>query len=1467
MQLRLTLADPARTRSVDVEVVVPPGAVLADVDHQLCEVLDAGHDEAPAEQLPAAVRPGWFVGPQPVPGDAPLGLPPLLDGALLSRGRPATPADPTGLLTLAAVAGPSAGTVLPLLPGQRTLGRSTSCALPLSDPDCSRLHAVLDVRPDGVRVRDLGSTNGTEVDGCAAAQEGTVLGRGQLLRVGGSLLEVLLPGEGTTPASSSTDGDGHLLLNRPPRVHPGHAPSVITFPPPPAARQPARFPVLATAVPVLLGLVLALAVDPRFALFVLLSPVMLLGNWASERWGGRRARRQELRRHEAETAQAQARLHTALSDELSDLRQRHPDLARLLLTADLPTARVWERRRGEDEFLALRLGTGMVRATTRTIRPTVSDVPPEDTALEDAPVVVALEQIGHLGVAGSHSVTGRLACSLVGQVAVLHSPQDVELAVLGPGGDGVADAAPERWAWVRWLPHAAAPLGADVDTDLLLARLLARLEHDAPSAGGRTWTGPRTVLVLDGARALRRHPVVARLLAEGAAVGIHCICLERHPRDLPAECGAVVDLDDDGELLLASSGSIPSRARADLPPAGWPVRLARALAPLRDATPADDVASLPTSVRLLDLLADDPTDPAQLRRRWEQSDGGLDAVIGAGLQGPLHLDLAAEGPHALVAGTTGAGKSELLRTLVASLALSHPPEALQLLLVDYKGGSAFDECVRLPHVSGLVTDLDGHLTARVLASLSAELRRRERVLRAAGAADITAYGQLASLDGGPVLPRLVVVVDELAALVEELPDFVSGLVGVAQRGRSLGVHLVLATQRPAGVVGPDVRANTAVRIALRVTDPAESVDVVDVPDAALLPRSSPGRALLRTATGAAVPWQAARVSGAAPVRQQSGPVVRRIDAPAAASGRSGGGSGPAAGRDPSAQTTGQPEGLPAECRSDLSRLVDAARSATPLRSGRLPAPPWLPPLPDVVTLEALSGCSTPAERPEGFVPFAMSDVPSEQLRAVAGLRLGGPHLAVTGGPRSGRSSTLRTLAVAAADTYGPDQLHLHVVEGSGQALRSLGGLPHTGTVVGRDDPARLDRLVRRLLDEVARRQTLLAAAELSSLPGGPPQEQPPSPTPFSSEPPPWILLLLDGWEGVADALDGVDHGRGLDDLLRLLREGPAVGITAVVTGERQVVMGRVASLLPHRLVLRPADVADAALAGLSPRELPERMPPGRGMLIAGSSDGGSVEVQVALAAADPSLPAQLAAVAAVAARWAPPATHVPLRLVPLPASVARSQLPAPTPEEPAIPLGLAGDEARPFAVALAGDPVLLVAGPPGSGRTTALATLGLGAAQLGAHVLALAAPRSALAEAVKDRPGAELLRPEDADALGRRLADLAARPEPAVLLVDDVERLESTPVEPVLLALLERVAADPAPLAVVAAGNADALATAFRGIAPALRRHRAGLLLRPSGGLDADLLGTRIPRLDAAPPGRGVLVLGGRTSVVQVALP
>jgi S-DNA-T family DNA segregation ATPase FtsK/SpoIIIE len=326
---------------------------------------------------------------------------------------------------------------------------------------------------------------------------------------------------------------------------------------------------------------------------------------------------------------------------------------------------------------------------------------------------------------------------------------------------------------------------------------------------------------------------------------VYCICLDADERLLPAECHAVAAARPDGTLVVQQMNSPAiGPVRPEYVTAAWADRLARSLAPVRDVSGDDEAATLPDACRLLDVLGLEPPSAEAIMARWQASGRSALAVIGACYDGPFGIDLRADGPHALIAGTTGAGKSELLQTMIASLACVNRPDAMTFVLVDYKGGSAFRDCVHLPHVTGMVTDLDAHLTQRALTSLSAELTRRERILAAAGAKDLEDYTALTE-PRRDALPRLVIVIDEFASLVRDLPDFVAGLVGIAQRGRSLGIHLILATQRPSGVVSADIRANTSLRIALRVTDAAESADVIDAADAAHIPRATPGRAYRR----------------------------------------------------------------------------------------------------------------------------------------------------------------------------------------------------------------------------------------------------------------------------------------------------------------------------------------------------------------------------------------------------------------------------------------------------------------------------------------------------------------------------------------------------------------------------------------------------------------------------------------------
>jgi DNA segregation ATPase FtsK/SpoIIIE, S-DNA-T family len=355
----------------------------------------------------------------------------------------------------------------------------------------------------------------------------------------------------------------------------------------------------------------------------------------------------------------------------------------------------------------------------------------------------------------------------------------------------------------------------------------------------------RDARVDQAADILLSYPGAATILRDGPKVGIYSICIDDDERSLSEEATAVVVVYADGSAdLRRSPQDISHKTRLDVIGQDWFERTARALAPIRD-TGGDEEDALPQAARLTEVLELEPVGPEQFLSRWAGAARSTRATLGVSFDGPFSIDLVVDGPHGLVAGTTGAGKSELLQTIVASLAVANRPDAMNFVLVDYKGGAAFKDAVRLPHTVGMVTDLDAHLVERALTSLGAELTRREHMLAAVGAKDIDDYFEAGSRRGAEPMPRLLIVIDEFASMVRELPDFVAGLVNIAQRGRSLGIHLILATQRPSGVVSGEIRANTNLRISLRVTDTADSGDIIGVPDAAQISASTPGRAYVR----------------------------------------------------------------------------------------------------------------------------------------------------------------------------------------------------------------------------------------------------------------------------------------------------------------------------------------------------------------------------------------------------------------------------------------------------------------------------------------------------------------------------------------------------------------------------------------------------------------------------------------------
>ncbi len=1233
--------------------------------------------------------------------DLPLASPLLAHGAVLGLGRPAPrsgrPA--SSPLELHVVGGPAAGTTVGLSVGRHVLGRGDDATLRLPDPGISRQHVRLDVGAGGTTVTDLGSTNGTRLDDEELTGTPVPWPAGAVLRIGATSLAIAGPRD--APAGLGPAPGGRWLV-QPGGAGPVERPEVeVVLPAPPTRPPRRRLAWIAVLLPAVAGVGLAwLLATPTFLFFALLSPLVAVGTWASDRWSGRRSGRRAAAAHAEELLAARARLAEAVRADVRAADRARPDLAALCTAARRRTTLLWSRTAGDDDALVVRLGSGT--GPTRVVR--VEEGRRQAETATDLPVVLDLRRAGSLAVTGPRAPALGVLAGVLAQVGTLLPPGDVEVGVLTTAGR-----APD-WAWLRWLPHLApgavhlpaGGTGALHEDDGALPAWPAPTGREEAVRRPGAETGGLLVLVVDRPVDARLRELLHRCRDSGAVV----LSLAERPGELPLPGGALLQVGGEtGDTATLDRGDgIPvTGLTVDRLPRPVAAGLARDLAALG---PGRTQAALPRTVRLLELTGGSPAGDG-VPVAWSRSRASLPVPLGIGADGVVEVDLCRDGPHALVAGTTGSGKSELLQTLVAGLALASPPDRCSFLLVDFKGGAAFAEAASLPHTVGLVTDLDAAATGRALRSLTAELTRREALLAAAGAADI------AALPDHVDLARLVIVVDEFAGLAEELPEFVSGLVGIAQRGRSLGVHLVLATQRPGGVVSPEIRANCSLRLCLRTTDEADSRDVLGVPDAARIPADRPGSGLLRIGSARPVAFRTARVA-TGPAAGPAGPAVRRWTWPP-----------PAPTRDADA-----PAG-----HTDLARIAVATARAAEGSGTARPHRPWHPALPERVRAADLPPAGRPDDGARHRLSVGLVDRPDRQAQEplVLDLARGGGWLAV-GGPGSGRSTLLRTVLAEAVQALPPDRLHVHVLDHTGGALASEAApLPHAGTVVGGTDALRAVRLLSRLAEAVAARRAAPAGAHGDPL---------------------LLLLLVDGVESLVAQLDEAVPGQGSAEFLRLVRDGASAGLTCVMTADRAVPGGRLAAAAGTRLVLPLPDRADYAVAGVPVRAVPAARPPGRALV-------GQDARECQLALPRPLIPLQ------------GPAASTALRIPDLPADAT---LPGPlaSPGDPlaAVPLGPGGDEGALLHVDLGRGGGLLVVGPPRSGRTatlhalaTTLAGAGIPVAHLQARGRRPAAPGPA---------GTTPLSADDLDGWRTWLADLAGRP--GALVLDDAAGLTDSPV-------------------------------------------------------------------------------------------
>jgi len=1460
LMLRARSSDGA---SADVVVDVDATHLVSELTFALAAELRIG-DRSPVVTVS---RTGLMLDPH-----SEIGVSGIVSGDELTIGRatnvPAVPPVPKRAVSVDVLAGPDAGVSMTLLPGSYSVGRNEACDIHLRDLTVSRTHLTVEVSDDWVVtvVPRPDVANDVTVNDVVTDDERVVIDH-DVVGLGGTRLAFrrFVRADG-----QRRDQLGQIEFQRtpyrPPVITERDAPELGKIP---ELREGRKFQLLTVMAPLGTGLAFfAFSRQPQFLVLTAMSPIVAMANIFEDKRSGRRKFEEESEAFAQRLIDWRAEIDEVLDRERVERLRSAPDLADLARRADLRTVDLWARGRAAPDFLRLRVGLGSAPASIEIdvgtggddgLRGDAIEATAGTDVLHDVPITTELMEHGAFGIHGPRDLVAGIASSMLVQTATLHSPEDVTIvAMVGPDRP-IAN-------WVKWLPHmrsVSSPVGGnhiattEEECNELLGLLLevAEFRTDGQDRDAdKRWPWIVAVIDID----LRPDPAeVARLLDRCPDAGISVIWLADTAAEVPRQAAEVLVADyGDGAALVGTVWSTdPTVADRDLEVEQIRVdiadQVARALAPIRDASTASLASSIPRVAPLLDVLEVGHPTPEWVTEKWASQRGyGLEFPIGMGADGPLVLDLVEDGPHTLIGGTSGAGKSELMQSIVSSLAVHHPPNRLNFLFVDYKGGASSNVFGILPHTVGYVTNLSAELSIRALTSLRAELNRRMQVMEGK-AKDLEEMLELYPADAPA---SLVIVVDEFATLVKEVPEFVAGVVDIAQRGRSLGIHLILATQRPSGSVNDNILANTNLRISLRMLDRSESTSVIGSPEAGDIPVPLKGRAYARLGPRHLAAFQSAYCGAplttgdiASPVL--TAPFVRTNDSP-----KSGGGAGGGSGGG------GAPTGT----------HLDAVLSAVGEASSRLriaePRKPWRDVLPDQVLLADVldDPRAAPAlENPGRIIAMGIIDAPERQDQTVAlvDLEEGGGWL-VFGSGGSGKTTVLRTLAVSAAATARPGQVEIFGFDFASRGLAALLPLPHVVDVASGDDLEAVTRHLLTLSEELIRRRELLASAHAEHLTAYNQQHESLS----------RIIVLVDGFGGfTSQFLNGpsgaasvaIPMDRWLDMFNDIAVEGRQVGIHVVITSDRRnAVPSRLHSAIGNKLVMRHSDehgysehgVATARAKGL---ELED----GRALWQADAI------VQIASVSEDPVGKSQSEMIERFGESF-PPRSPSLLATSALPEVVhtdeVRAMLDVASLPNLHFPLGLSDRTGAPAIIDMTWSS-FLVAGSPRAGRSS---TLNACAASLAGthHLWGMGSASSGLDRSLLDEAGfgrGEVITPE----MGR-LADLlemGPTDKPHVLLFDDIDLFDDMS----LNGDFERLAKldDLRIIASIETRSLSGYTT--NPLLTALRRARRMLILQPDDPGDVmQAAGVKAPIRPGQRmvPGRGILVADRVPSVVQVAL-
>ena len=895
--------------------------------------------------------------------------------------------------------------------------------------------------------------------------------------------------------------------------------------------------------------------------------------------------------------------HLYLKDKAKDLEQlsrkqregmfyHFPAIEDLTKMVKRYDSRIYEKTPLHFDFLAYRLGLGKV-PTSYELKYGQEERSGKKDALEEEgyalfqahqkidnlPIVASLNR-GPVGYVGPRPIVLEQLQLLVAQLAVFHSYHDLTIIPIIPEEEK------ESWDWMRWLPHATLQ---DMNVrsfvynqrtrDQVLNSLnqilkLRKAQKEEEKANDTKIFHPHYVVLITDETLILDHVIMEFFREDPTELGCSIIYVADVLSSLSENIQTVISIKDrnQGQLLLQEGVLRELDFQLDHFPEGYDKEaISRGLAPLKHIQQLK--SSIPDSVTFLEMYQAETFNDLKVLSRWESHAPYQSLAVPIGLRGKddlvyLNLHEKAHGPHGLIAGTTGSGKSETIQSYILSLAVNFHPHDVAFLLIDYKGGGMANLFKDLPHLLGTITNLDGAQSMRALASINAEIHRRERLFGQYGVNHINQYQKKFKLgEATEPLPHLFLISDEFAELKVNQPDFIKELVSIARVGRSLGVHLILATQKPSGVVDDQIWSNSRFKLALKVADRGDSMEMLRTADAAEITQT--GRAYLQVGNNEVYELFQTAWSGAdyQPEKDQLGIEDHTIYL---------------------INELGQYEVLNQdlsgldmaeeikEVPTELDVIVQEINHLHQQEGIAAVAQPWLPPLKERITLDELEKV-VPIEawqkRTAPSVLIGVADIPQAQKQEAVAIDLSKDgNILLYGSPGTGKTTFLQTAAMDLARKQSPENLTMYLLDFGTNGLAPLSQLPHVADSLLLDQTEKIQKFIRIINRELDRRKKLLSEHGVGTIALY---------REVTGKQEPTMVILMDSYESMKDEPYETDLFKLF---MRISREGLSIGVHLIITASRQNnLRAQLYSNFKHQLTLPQNDISEVrGIVGATP---------------------------------------------------------------------------------------------------------------------------------------------------------------------------------------------------------------------------------------------------------------------------------------------